>query len=107
VRHARGEALDELEPLLAALRDLPALRERSRGVFYRGGHAFLHFHEDPTGLHADVRLAKDLERFRVQTSRERDALLARVRRALAPAPVGTPLARTALAHDGPRGAGPA
>jgi hypothetical protein len=55
MRHARPAALDQLEPLLAALRDIPGLGEKARGVFYRKGRAFLHFHEDPAGLFADVR----------------------------------------------------
>lgn len=83
VRHARNDALDQLEPLLADLRKIPALTERSRGVFYRRSKAFLHFHEDPTGYHADVRLTDDFERFRVQTRAEQRALLALVRQTLA------------------------
>ncbi|HEY1879241.1 MAG TPA: hypothetical protein VGG68_04850 [Caulobacteraceae bacterium] len=55
MRHARPEDLDRLEPLLARLRALPALREKSRGVFYWKSRAFLHFHADPAGLFADVR----------------------------------------------------
>jgi hypothetical protein len=82
VRHARAEALDELEPLLGLLRAVPGLRERSRGVFYRGSTPFLHFHEDPTGIHADVRLDGSFERFRAQTQKERAALLRRVEAAL-------------------------
>jgi hypothetical protein len=82
VRHARADALDELEPLLESLRGLPGLREKSRGVFYRGSTAFLHFHEDPTGIHADVTLDGTFERFRAQTQRERAALLRRVEAAL-------------------------
>ena len=79
VRHARSEALDELEPLLEALRTEPGLNERSRGVFYRGRKAFLHFHEDPSGLHADVRLGAGFERVRAATAGEREALLVRIR----------------------------
>lgn len=68
MKHAGATALDRLEPLLAALRALPGLKEKARGVFYRGGRAFLHFHEDPAGLIADLRLAgPDFERFRVET----------------------------------------
>jgi hypothetical protein len=78
VRHARAEALDEIEPLLERLRAVPGLREKSRGIFYRGAKPFLHFHEDPSGLHADVRLESDFERFRVETAEERDALVLRV-----------------------------
>lgn len=76
MRHATTPALDELEPFLSRLRALPSLVEKKRGVFYRGSKAFLHFHEDPSGLHADVRLDAEFERFRVQTPDEQDALLA-------------------------------
>jgi hypothetical protein len=82
VRHATPIALDELEPLLARLRRLDGIVEKKRGVFYRGSKAFLHFHEDPQGLHADVRLSADFERFRVQTRSEQDALLVAIRRML-------------------------
>jgi hypothetical protein len=83
VRHARAAALDDLEPMLAALRELPGLTERARGTFYRGSRAFLHFHEDPSGHHVDVRLGEDFERHRVQTKAEQRAVLARLRQALA------------------------
>ena len=79
MRHARSAALDELEPLLQELRQLPGLVERSRGVFSRGSKAFLHFHEDVAGLHADVRLEHDFERYRVQSDDERRRLLDLVR----------------------------
>ncbi|HTH07440.1 MAG TPA: hypothetical protein VL916_16290 [Ilumatobacteraceae bacterium] len=78
MRHAREAALDELEPLLTRLRDVPGLTERTRGVFYKKSKAFLHFHEDPTGLYADVRLTADFERFRAQTPAEQESLLAKV-----------------------------
>jgi len=57
MRHARDEVLDQLEPVLAQLRALPGLTEKSRGIFYRKSRAFLHFHEDPAGLFADLRAA--------------------------------------------------
>jgi hypothetical protein len=78
VRHATSAALDELEPFLERLRAVDGLNEKSRGVFYRRSKAFLHFHEDPSGLHADVRFASDFERVRVQTSKDQDALLKRI-----------------------------
>lgn len=84
MRHARAGALDELDTLLTALRAVPGLVEKSRGVFYRRSRAFLHFHEDPTGLYADVRLGDDFERHRVQTEAERDRLLALVRATVGP-----------------------
>ena len=80
MRHAREAALDELEPLLVRLRRIDGLTEKTRGVFYKKSKAFLHFHEDPTGLYADVRLTDDFERFCVQTPAEQDALVGRVSR---------------------------
>jgi hypothetical protein len=79
MRHATPEALDELEPLLAQLRQVYGLVEKSRGVFYRKSRAFLHFHEDPSGLHADVRFGADFERVRVESDAERRALMSRIR----------------------------
>lgn len=79
MKHAGPAALDRLEPLIARLRALHGLKEKGHGVFYRRSRAFLHFHEDPSGLHADVRLAgDDFERFRVETEEEREALFAAV-----------------------------
>jgi len=78
MRHAMDAALDELEPLLERLRTIDGLVEKKRGVFYRRSKAFLHFHEDPTGFHADVRFDADFERFRVETIEEREALLAQI-----------------------------
>ena len=83
MRHARTAALDELEPLILRLRQVDGLVERKRGVFYRKSKAFLHFHEDPSGLYADVRLAADFERFHVQTLAEQEALLEKVDRSVA------------------------
>jgi hypothetical protein len=75
MNHAGEEALDQLEEL----RSTAGLIEKKRGVFYRKSEAFLHFHEDPSGLHADVRVGAEFERLRVETKKERAALLALVR----------------------------
>ena len=84
MKHAGPEALDALEPLVGAIRKLPGLKEKQRGVFYRKGRAFLHFHEDAAGLFCDVRLAPDADftRRRVSTRAERNALLEEVHAAL-------------------------
>jgi hypothetical protein len=79
MRHATAETLQRIEPLLHELRSVPGLVEKRPGIFYRKSKAFLHFHEDPTGLHADVRFADDFERARVETKAERKALMARIR----------------------------
>jgi hypothetical protein len=84
VRHATAPTLDQLEPLLVELRALEGMREKKRGTFYRGSSAFLHFHEDPAGIFADVKLDGEFQRFRATSERERRALVARVRRALSP-----------------------
>jgi hypothetical protein len=84
MRHAGDASLDELDGLLESLRATNALREKGRGVFYRGQKAFLHFHEDPSGLFADVRTdpSAEFQRMRVSTKAERASLLAIVRRVL-------------------------
>jgi len=80
MKHAGQAALDRLEPLTAQLRTLPGLVEKSRGVFYRKSKAFLHFHEDPKGLFADVRTldGADFERLDVTEEASRAAFLAAV-----------------------------
>jgi hypothetical protein len=72
--------LDELDELLRALRGIDGLEEKKRGVFYRRSRAFLHFHEDDSGLYADVRVDAEFDRFRVTTKAERTRLLSLVRR---------------------------
>ena len=84
MRHAGAATLDSLEPMLEELRLLAQLVEKRRGVFYRKSKAFLHFHEDPTGLFCDVRLVPDadFERFPVTTAQERQEVLKRLTEAL-------------------------
>jgi hypothetical protein len=79
VKHASEETLDRVEPFLCELRSVDGLVEKKRGVFYRKSKAFLHLHEDPSGLHADVRLDEAFERQRVETEDERVSLLAKIR----------------------------
>ena len=77
MKHASPETLHHLAPLLARLRALPGLVERRPGCFYRRGQAFLHFHDDPAGLFADVRLhGVDFSRHRISTAAEQAGLLA-------------------------------
>ncbi|WP_293682986.1 hypothetical protein [uncultured Phenylobacterium sp.] len=85
MKHATAAALDRLEPLLDQIRALPSLREKSRGTFYLKGRAFLHFHEDPKGLFADVRDAggRDFERIEVTHEPGQRQLLVAARQRLA------------------------
>ena len=80
MKHAGSEALDSIEPMLAQIRRVPGLTERSRGVFYKRSKAYLHFHEDPSGMHADVRFNDEFERYRVETGAEQEVLLDLLRR---------------------------
>lgn len=78
MRHARDEDLDRLEDLLVQLRTLPGLKEKKRGVFYFKSRAFLHFHEDPKGLFADIGgrpFGGPFERLDVTEAAGRNALL--------------------------------
>ena len=82
MKHAGADAIRELEPLLRELRALEELTEKRPGIFYRRSKAFLHFHEDPKGLFADLKLADDFSRFPVNTDRQREALLDKATRRL-------------------------
>ena len=84
MRHATQEDLDQIEPLLVALRKNPELRERKRGLFSLGARAFLHFHADDSGtIYVDVRFDSEFERIRVNGTEEQADLLVRVNNALA------------------------
>jgi hypothetical protein len=75
MKHAGADALDALGDLLKSLRTRRTLVERRPGIFYVGGRAFLHFHEDPGGLFADLRLDGEWWRFPANTPDERAELL--------------------------------
>ena len=78
MRHARPQDLDRLEDLLVELRTLPGMIEKKRGVFYFRSRSFLHFHEDPKGLFADLREAgggNDFDRIDVTEASGQQALV--------------------------------
>ena len=83
MKHAGASALDALEPVLAQLRTLEGLKEKNRGTFYRRSQAFLHFHEDPAGLFADLKKGGDFVRFPVNNRAEIAALIREAERVLA------------------------
>ena len=83
VKHITPEQLERLEGLLEGLRELDGIKEKKRGIFYRKSKAFLHFHEDPAGLFADVRLDGTIfERYGVTSKKDQRELLARVKAVL-------------------------
>ena len=83
MKHAGPSAVAALEPLLVRIRPLEPLRERNPGTFYRRSDAFLHFHEDPAGFFADVKIDGEFQRFRATDPAEQDALVALVESLLA------------------------
>lgn len=82
MKHAGSEALSTLAPVLNELRRIAGLTERKPGIFYRGGVAFVHFHEDPAGLFADLKRDGRFARFPVNDATERGTLVAAARAAL-------------------------
>lgn len=78
MKHATAASLDGLEELLQQIRGLGMFKEKSRGVFCLRGRAALHFHEDPAGMFADLRLGNEWERLPVNTRAERETLMRRV-----------------------------
>jgi hypothetical protein len=83
MKHATEAALKPIQNLIGELRRLPGMVERKPGIFYAKGKAFLHFHEDPRGLFADVKVDDDWERLPVNAAREREALVKFAAKALA------------------------
>jgi hypothetical protein len=79
VKHAGPTTLAQLAKLLDALRQRPQLREPRPGTFYLKSKAFLHFHEDPAGIFADVKLDfVEFTRLPATTRGQQRALLQRV-----------------------------
>jgi hypothetical protein len=78
MKHAGPRTFARIPDLLEALRARPALREKRTGVFYLNSRAFLHFHDDPSGVFADVRFADEFVRLPVTTTSEQADLLGRI-----------------------------
>ena len=83
MKHATSAALESLSDLLEQIRAKADVREKKRGIFYRKSGSFLHFHEDPAGLFADLGVGGEFERYPVNTQHEWKILLAAIDRALA------------------------
>jgi hypothetical protein len=82
MKHAGSEALRGLVGLLGQIRAKDGLKEKKPGIFYRKSKAFLHFHEDPAGLFADLNAGAGFDRYPVNTEREWAALLSKIDRAI-------------------------
>ena len=82
MRHAGADALGQLSELLQKLRKQTDLVERRPGIFYVKSKAFLHFHEDPAGLFADLRQRSNWLRLPVNDPGDQAELLAAIDRTL-------------------------
>jgi hypothetical protein len=78
MKHATDEGLLPITDLLDEIRREARVKERGTGIFYSRGKAFLHFHEDPRGIFADIRGPDDWERFAVSDQPGQASLLARM-----------------------------
>ncbi len=77
MKHAGPDALSEIEPLLVQLREIPGLKEKSRGCFYLSGKGYLHFHEHGADeLYADIGVGA-FERLPAMTAAQHKLILKR------------------------------
>lgn len=82
MKHAGVMALAGITAHLAKIRKRPGLVERKPGIFYRKGQAFLHFHEDPAGMFADLRANGEWLRLPANSKAEWAGLLTALDRAI-------------------------
>jgi hypothetical protein len=82
VKHAGLATLERLSDLLQQIRSRNGIKERKLGIFYRKSKSFLHFHEDPAGLFADLGTGSEFDRYPVNTVEERQTLVTAIDRAL-------------------------
>ena len=77
-RLANEQTLQKIEPLLEDLRRFEGLKEKRQGVFFLGKKEFIHFHELPEVIVADVFLASGRVRLPVTDRTEQLDLLDRI-----------------------------
>lgn len=78
MKRAGTATLERIAPLLEQLRANAVLREKRPGYFYLGAREVLHFHDDPTGVFADLRLGEGFVRLCVTSTAEQAELLGRI-----------------------------
>lgn len=77
-KRASEARLKKIEPLLIDLRNIDVLSERRPGIFYTGRKEFLHFHELPDAMVADLFLPNERVRLPVSSRSEQLELLDRI-----------------------------
>ena len=74
----KGSTQETLRPLFNFLRSYSALEETAESKFLLRGKDFIHFHDDPDGLWADVKLSKGRVRVAVRTIAEQGELMGKI-----------------------------
>lgn len=76
LKHANQDTLNKLKPLLQEVRlRMPPLKEKGEGKFYLKSAAFLHFHDDPAGIFADLKVKGEWQRYPVNNASDYSILL--------------------------------
>jgi hypothetical protein len=78
MKHATPRALVSVLDLLNQIRTRKGLHERKPGIFYKKSRPFLHFHEDPTGMYADLNVGGGFDRYPVNTENEWKLIVATI-----------------------------
>jgi hypothetical protein len=78
----KAATLETLAPLLKFLRSYEVLGEANETKFLLKGRDFIHFHDEPEGLWADVKLSKGRVRVSVSTASEQSELMEKVAKKL-------------------------
>ena len=78
----KESTIQKLAPLLRMLRSYEILEEVRETKFHLNGRDFIHFHDEPDGLFADVLLAKGRIRASVSSRSEQAELMERIHQKL-------------------------
>jgi hypothetical protein len=82
MKHASAATVQQMSDLLDQIRQRHGLNEKKLGIFYRKSKAFLHFHEDPAGIFADISDGNQFCRYPANTAKQRHVLLTAIDRSL-------------------------
>jgi hypothetical protein len=95
----KTETLQVIEPLLSVLRSYSALIEVRPTVFHHNGRDFIHFHEEPKGIFADVRLTRGQVRLPATTQADQAELLGVIEKTLLALETHSTRKRTGRRHE--------
>ena len=83
MKHATSETFARIPELLEAIAQyVPPLKEKKKGTFYYKSSAFLHFHDDPSGIFADLKVNKEWVRYDVTSKKDWPLLMSQIEQQL-------------------------